>query len=112
MNLLCVLPSLTAELAKYKDLNHAGDFAKVLFASNSQFQEVRDRPDGVGRDTLVKFLGGNWTSHKVRIALDLIKDKELDQQAIETIPSARFDTFFRVQYHNTLSHNIAFLAHY
>lgn len=46
------------ELKKYKDLNHAEDFFRVMFASNSQFQEVRDRPGGVGRDTLVKFLGG------------------------------------------------------
>jgi hypothetical protein len=65
---------LDAELAKYEAWDNAGDFASVkkLFASNRQFQEVKR--SGVGRDTIVKFLGGNWTEWKAREALQIIKD--------------------------------------
>ena len=50
---------LDEEIVKYDDLNHAADFGRVLFSSNSQFQEVKRI--GVGRSTLIKFFGKNWT---------------------------------------------------
>lgn len=86
---------LDAELAKYETWDNAGEITSVkkLFASNRQFQEVKR--SGVGRDTIVKFLGGNWTNHKVRTALDIIKDNTLDKQAINTIPTMEQAKVFR-----------------
>ena len=37
----------------------------------------------------------NWTGHKVRTALDIIKDKELNQEAIKTIPTMEQAKVFR-----------------
>ena len=78
---------LDAELAKYETWNNAGENTSVkkLFTSNRQFQEVKNSKGGVGRDTLVKFLGGNWTGNKVRTALEIIKDEDLDKETVHTI---------------------------
>jgi len=88
---------LDAELAKYETWDNAGENTSVksLFTSNRQFQEVKNSKSGVGRDILVKFLGGNWTKYKVRTALNIIKDKELDQEAVRTIPTMEQATKFR-----------------
>ena len=87
---------LDAELAKYDTLELAGDFASQLFDDQQAFANAKRKDTGgVGRDTLVKFLGGNWTGHKVRIALDIINDKELSQPAIDAIPTMEQATVFR-----------------
>ena len=84
---------LENEIAKHEDLNHAGDFANVLFSSNSQYQEVKK--SGVGRTILCKFLGGNWTMFKVRAALGIINDKIVDQEAVCKLPTLEQAEKFR-----------------
>ncbi len=75
-------------------LNKAGDFASSLWTDEVAFKKAKT-DKCVGRDVLVKFLGGNWTGHKVRIALDIIKDKELSQPAINVIPTMEQARVFR-----------------
>jgi len=84
---------LDAELQKYEEWNNAQDFLRVLFSSNRQFQEVKKT--GVGEGTLAKFLGGNWTLHKIREALKIIKDKTLDKKAVKVIPTMEQARVFR-----------------
>lgn len=48
---------LDGELAKYDDWNHAGKNTRMIFASNSQFQNCKQ--EGIGHGTILKFLVGN-----------------------------------------------------
>lgn len=85
---------LDAELAKYETWEKVpGDFAKNIIETKESFNKIKAH--GVGRDTLVKFLGGNWSGYKVRTALDIIKDKDLDQQVVRTIPTMEQARVFR-----------------
>ena len=84
---------LDGELAKYETLATSGEITRCLFKNQTAFAEAKTK--GVGRDTLVKFLGGNWTEHAVRVALDIIKDKDLDTDAIKTIPTMEQAKVFR-----------------
>ena len=56
------------ELAKYEDWNNADKNIRVMFASNRQFQQ--NKKQGVGRSTILKFLGGNWKQHVIQDALN------------------------------------------
>jgi len=85
---------LDAELAKYDDLGHAGEIASMIFSTNSQFENCKK--EGVGRHTLIKFLGGNWTDYKIRVALSIINDKDLDQKAVCEIPTMEQAEHFRM----------------
>jgi hypothetical protein len=58
---------LDAELAKYETKAQADKNISLLFATNSQFQH--NKQYGVGRDTILKFLGGNWKGWMVLNAL-------------------------------------------
>jgi hypothetical protein len=58
---------LDAELAKYGSWDHADKNIRVVFSSNSQFQQCKQ--DGVGRETLLKFLGGAWNENHIQEAL-------------------------------------------
>jgi len=78
---------LDRELAKYDDWNHAGKNTRMIFASNSQFQNCKK--EGIGHGTILKFLGGNWKEWIVKQALDtfaLHKRGVVDRRTIETIP--------------------------
>jgi len=75
---------------------------RVLFDSRHAFEQTMRKPDGVGRNILVKFLGGNWTNRKVAEALKIIKDKTLNKEAIKTISTMEQARVFRetVKKHN------------
>ena len=84
---------LDAELAKgWKD---SAQMFRVLFDSQHAFEQAMRKEGGVGRNTLVKFLGGNWSDRKVETALNILKDKEIDQEAVKTIPSMRQAEIFQ-----------------
>lgn len=85
---------LDAELAKYKTFATSPEIWRCLFKSQTGFAEARTK--GIGEPTLTKFLGGNWTKHKVGVALNIIKDKELSEQAIEIIPTMEQAKVFRI----------------
>lgn len=70
---------LNAELAKHKTWEHANKSIRVIFSSNSQFQQCKR--DGVGQGTILKFLGGNWKQWMVQEALAVMDDDELDREA-------------------------------
>lgn len=78
---------LDAELTKgWKD---SGASTRVLFDSKHAFEQAMHKPEGAGRDTILKFLGGNWKDWMVREALDtmaLHKRGVIDRRTIETIP--------------------------
>jgi hypothetical protein len=87
---------LDKKIAKYKDLEdfHTDESISMnLFASNSQFQKVKK--EGVGRDTILKFLGDPWKLWMVQDALTtmevldegLITNKDLD--SIDGMTTAR-----------------------
>jgi len=60
---------------------------RCLFINQTAFTESKTK--GVGRDIILKFLGGNWKSWMVQEALVFIKDYDtyLDKEAVETIPT-------------------------
>ncbi len=58
---------LDGEIKKAEDLDHVDKSIKVIFQTNSQFQQVKK--DGVGQTTLLKFLGGNWKQWRTRADL-------------------------------------------
>jgi hypothetical protein len=59
---------LDGELAKYEDWSHLNKSIKMIFASNSQFQNCKK--NGVGQITILKFLGGNWKQWMVQEAFE------------------------------------------
>lgn len=84
---------LDAELAKCDHWNHLGKSTKVLFSSNSQFQECKQK--GVGRTTILKFLGGNWKDWVIKEALSTLNDEDIDREAIEMMPSIEQGAHFK-----------------
>ena len=48
---------LNGELGKYGDWDHVNGSIKMIFGSNSQFQNCKKF--GVGQTTILKFLGGD-----------------------------------------------------
>lgn len=93
---------LDTELAKYetwKDFR-SGDFANTLFLFENAGNFSRAKKEGVGRKTLCKFLGGNWTSYKVRTALNIINDSIIDIEAVCEIPTLEQAEVFRRSVNN------------
>ncbi|MCK5016910.1 MAG: ParB-like nuclease domain-containing protein [Candidatus Peribacteraceae bacterium] len=78
---------LDTELAKREDWNSTDKFISSLDIENQAALGAAKK--GVGRDIVLKFLGGNWKRWMVQEALDFIKDFDvyLDKEAIETIPT-------------------------
>jgi hypothetical protein len=96
--ILTVKEFLDTEIQKYEDLNHAGDFARPLFPEEGGFQKAKK--EGVGRYTILKFLGGNWTEHKAGVLIPEQfpqgrpkKKKRLDEQTfLEDMGISRFQS--------------------
>lgn len=88
---------LDAELAKYETWEdvRSGVFARAILDIKTGQEFAALKKTGVGRETLVKFLGGNWTLYKVRHALLIIKDENLDQKAVCEIPTMEQARVFR-----------------
>ena len=55
---------LDGELAKYDTLNRDDKSITLIVTDESNFQQLKK--NGVGRETILKFLGGNWTQYTVR----------------------------------------------
>jgi hypothetical protein len=87
---------LEGELAKYDSWNHADGNIRVIFSSNSQFQQCKR--DGVGREVIKKFLGGSWKEWIIQDALNTIKavqDDEISRDAINELPSTQHSKIFK-----------------
>jgi hypothetical protein len=76
---------LDGELAKYETWDHVNRNIKMLFDSNSQFQNCKK--NGVGQTTVLKFLGGNWKQWIIQDALNTLKDKDISRAAVGELPS-------------------------
>lgn len=77
---------LNRELAKYETWEALGKFNRRLI---DKFNFNKIKQQGVGHDTILKFLGGNWKEWIVKQALDtfaLHKRGVVDRRTIETIP--------------------------
>jgi ParB-like chromosome segregation protein Spo0J len=95
---------LDAELAKYDSLDKCHDKTiRALFAAKKgDFKHCKR--NGVGRATILKFLGGNWKEHMIQNALDIIRHDNLpaeqggvSRDAIETIPTMEQAKVFRTE---------------
>jgi len=77
----------------------------VIFDSNSQFQEVKK--SGVGRDTILKFLGGNWEAWMIQEALRFIDDYKtyLDKELARYDEWSTSDKFIRCLFPNKTAFN-------
>lgn len=78
---------LEAELSKHETWDTSGKYTKGLFINQRSFETAKGM--GIGRDTILKFLGGNWKSWMVREALDTLalhKSGVIDRKTIETLP--------------------------
>lgn len=82
---LAVKEFLDSELAKHDTWNHLNKSIKMIFASNSQFENCKR--NGIGQTTILKFLGGNWKQWMIQEALDTLKDETIDREAVESLPS-------------------------
>ena len=82
---------LDAELAKVENWKKAKE-NKLLYplvlkdiTGEANFQSLKSR--GVGRETILKFLGGNWKGHMISEALTQLRESKSMQEAVEV-----FDT--------------------
>lgn len=88
---------LDAQLAKCKTWEDFRSDKTIggLFKSENDWSTPKGK--GVGRETILKFLGGNWKEWMIQEALVFIKDFDtyLDKKSIETIPTMHQARKFR-----------------
>lgn len=72
---------LDGELAKYETWAGSNRSIRPLFSEEGGFQKAKK--EGAGRDTILKFLGGNWKQWMVQEALAVPNDDDVDREAIE-----------------------------
>ena len=75
---------LEAELKKYKTWEEmcTEKFFSTLIESEKAFRKIKGNKYKVGREILEEFLGMNWTGH-IQMALSVLNDKEIDDEAVE-----------------------------
>lgn len=88
---------LDAELAKYESWEDLSDKnIRQIFYDRKKKDGTPIKPEhafvntktkGVGRDTILKFLGGNWKSWMIQTALEILSDKDIDRKAAEQFPT-------------------------
>ena len=59
---------MTTIYETWEQMKSTGNFASSLFEDEHGFRRAKG---GVGRDTIVKFLGGNWTGHQDKIGYSM-----------------------------------------
>ena len=77
---------LDVELKKCDSWDRVDKFIKTMFKSNSEYQNCRK--NGVGRTTILKFLGANWKQWMVQEALRVLdeeKEGKIDRKAVESM---------------------------
>lgn len=89
---------LDKELAKYETWaefkRRADNVVSSLFLSQESFAEPKGK--GVGRETLQKFLGGNWKQTMIQSALVAINDKTISRAAMDELPTMGHAKEFRL----------------
>lgn len=69
------------------------DAVSHLFGNEKAFTNAKR--DGVGRETILKFLGANWKQWMIQEALTTINDKAVGRAAIDELPSMGHAREFR-----------------
>lgn len=84
---LAVKTFLDGELAKYEtwDDFRSDKSIRPIIKSEPKFRSIKGK--GVGRDTILKFLGGNWKPWMIQEALDTLRDESIDRAAVESLPT-------------------------
>jgi len=85
---------IDAKLAKYEYKDSPKNM-RVLFESKHAYNQTKNKKDGCGEPTILKFLGGNWKGWMIETALRILKDKDLDQKAATSIPTMEQAKVFR-----------------
>ena len=66
---------------------------RPIIKTEPKFRSIKGK--GVGQTTILKFLGGNWKQWMIQEALDTIKDKTIDREAVESLPTTAHARKFR-----------------
>lgn len=85
---LAVKTFLDAELAKYKMWEDACANKSIItnLVDNAK-AFIKLRKQKSGQTTILKFLGSNWKQWMVQEALNTLRDKTIDKEAVESIPT-------------------------
>lgn len=91
---------LKEELAKYKTWEDYKKSQKLLGLFEGHINKKTGKPknpkaifgqvigeQGIGAETISKFLGGNWNTGKIDGALGILDDDKLDKEVVKTLPS-------------------------
>lgn len=93
---------LDAELAKCKTWKEfrSDRFIRPIIQTEPEFRSIKGK--GIGRETILKFLGGNWKAWMIEAALATIKSDKMpvekggvDRNAVETLPTIEAANKFR-----------------
>lgn len=86
---------LDEELRKYKTWEKAriNKLINTLFGNAGNFE--RTKQTGVGQTTILKFLGDTWKQSEIQFALDVLNDKTVDREAIESFKNKYQATEFK-----------------
>lgn len=89
--ILAIKQYLDNEFSKYDRISDLPSHLSNLTDGMRQEDFKRLGDNGVGRDTILKFLGAEWKPSIIRIALNIIKTSPeiLDRKAVEKMPSIR-----------------------
>lgn len=71
-------------------LKQAGSFDALHenmkgYTDSEHFNQLMN--NGVGEKTILKFLGGHWKQHMIQGALEIMKDGNIDRDAVNLIPT-------------------------
>ena len=77
---------LDKELAKYKTWESTDEFISSLFSDEKGFKRAKA---GAGRETILKFLGGNWKDWMIQEAMQAIQGYVTDRKTKTKTPIER-----------------------
>jgi len=69
------------EVILNNDWNRVKEILDSIFIDNSQFENCKK--NGIGVQTLKKFLGANWTDYYIQSALSILKNDNIDSEAVK-----------------------------
>jgi len=87
---------LNAELSKYDTWEEIRQSHLMNLLDGSRKEDfLRLKSKGVGQTIILEFLGPPWKQHMIQKALDLIKDKEFDEESAKVFKSISRAQYFK-----------------
>jgi hypothetical protein len=81
---------LEGELAKYESWEECpNSFIKALFTGTKGYF-IHCKNEGVGQTTILKFLGANWKQWQIQKALSILKESDIDLDAVTEIDDLQY----------------------